>query len=295
MTRRSILFTPLAARAAAAAGGPRLEHKTGEKVSFLYGDRLLFEYRYTRAKPKSYVHPLCSPDGTPLTLDSPHDHVHHRGLMLAWSDVNGYDFWGEENPGRHGKIVFERFDQIHGRAPLSIASVEHWVADGEVLLVERRTIRAPRISPDAVRLEWTSELTAQGKPVVLSAKGHEYNGLGIRFARGMDGGSVLNAAGENDIAKANGQAAEWCAYTGGDGKGGSAGVAIAEGPENSRRPTPFFVMNQPFGYLSAAPTFREPLELKPGQSLTLRYHVITFAGPAEAERINKLIAGLRKK
>jgi hypothetical protein len=24
-------------------------------------------------------------DGTPVTLDGPEDHVHHRGLMVAWS------------------------------------------------------------------------------------------------------------------------------------------------------------------------------------------------------------------
>jgi putative ABC transport system permease protein len=42
------------------------------------------------------------------------DHVHHRGLMVAWSAVNGYDFWGEVNPAPHGQIVHQRFLRCEG-------------------------------------------------------------------------------------------------------------------------------------------------------------------------------------
>jgi len=249
----------------AIAAGVRLRHQTGEKVSFYLGGRLLFEYRYDPSRPKTYVHPLCAPDGSEITLDGPADHVHHRGLMLAWSDVNGFDFWGEVNPGPHGRIVHRRFQRIGGR---QVVAINHWIAEQKVLLVERRIIRAL----DAGWLEWESELRPAAGPVTLAADKHVYNGLGIRFAHDLDRGSVLNANGTADIKRANGEAAVWCAYY------GSAGAAIFDHPSNPRHPTPFFVMNEPFGYLSAAPTFREPLRLEPGGALRLRYAVVAFAG-----------------
>jgi hypothetical protein len=95
-TRREFICV---AGLAAAAEPLRLADTKGEKVAVSCGAATLLEYRYSTARPKSYIHPLCLADGRPITLDSPKDHVHHRGLMVAWSEVNGIDFWGETNPG----------------------------------------------------------------------------------------------------------------------------------------------------------------------------------------------------
>ena len=101
-TRRGFLCAA-GALAAEGAAALRIDETEGEKLTVLHGSRPLLEYRYDRARPKPYVHPLYLPDGTPLTLDGPKDHIHHRGLMVAWSAVNGYDFWGEVNPAPHGQ------------------------------------------------------------------------------------------------------------------------------------------------------------------------------------------------
>ncbi|MEK7406247.1 MAG: PmoA family protein [Acidobacteriota bacterium] len=264
--------------AAAAAARLRLDHVKGEKVSFRHGERLLFEYRYAASRPKTYVHPLCAPDGSAITLDGPADHVHHRGVMLAWSDVNGFDFWGEVNPGAHGQMVHQRFERIGDR---HVTAINHWIAEGKVLLIERQTVRAL----DPGWLEWESELKPARERVTLSAEKHVYNGLGVRFAHSLDRGGVLNARGTTDIKQANGEAAAWCAYHG-PGPRGHPGGAIFDHPKNPRHPTPFFVMNEPYGYLSAAPTFREPFRLEPGQSLRLRYAVVAFTGaPGQLDRL----------
>ncbi len=260
-------------------------HAKGESVSFSSAGRPLFTFRYSSARPKTYVHPFYGPDGTALTLDGPEDHVHHRGLMLAWSAVNGYDFWGETNPGPHGQIVHQRFEGDPERAGV-VVSVEHWIADGKVLVIEKRTIRPLELPEDSVGLEWQSELRAADARVTLSAEGHPYDGLGIRFVHEMDGGRVLNAKGTAEIAKANGEPAAWCAYG-----TGAATVAIFDSRRNARYPAPFFVMNQPFGYLSAAPTFREPFDLRPGTPLRLRYAVIGYAAGPDASLLN----GIAKK
>lgn len=276
-TRREFL----AGAALLAAPRVRLADTKGEKVTVTFQGATLCEYRYDAARPKPYVHPLCLADGRPLTLDAPKDHVHHRGLMVAWSEVNGIDFWGEVNPARHGRIEHQRFDALREGAPAEIAAVNHWIAEGDLLLIERRTLRIPPPAAGGVWLDWTTELEA-ARTVKLAAGTHVYNGLGVRVVPSMDGGGVLNSRGTATIEKANGEAATWCAY-----HGAGAGVAFFDHPDNPRHPNAFFVMNKAFGYMSAAPTFREPFELAKGAKLRFRWGVLTFTGEPKAAAFDR--------
>jgi hypothetical protein len=277
--RREFLF---AAGVAAAGGRLRLADTKGEKVAVTYGGTTLLEYRYTSARPKPYIHPLCLPDGRPVTLDAPKDHVHHRGLMVAWSEVNGIDFWGEVNPARHGQIVHQRFERLREKPPVEIVEINHWIAEGRLLLIERRTVRGPVPSAGGGWLDWITELKPAAEPVKLAAGQHVYNGLGIRFIPPMDGGAVLNANGASTIEKANGDNAAWCAY-----HGAGAGVAMFDHPANPRHPNAFFVMNKAFGYMSAAPTFRQPFDLAPGRSIRFHWGVLAFPGEPKAEALER--------
>ncbi len=261
-----------------AADGIRVADTKGERVAVTYGGATLLEYRYSAERPKSYVDPLCLPNGQPVSIDGPEDHVHHRGLMVAWSEVNGIDFWGETNPARHGQIVHQRFESLREKPAAEIVAINHWIAEGKLLLRERRTVRVPPPLAEGVWLDWITELTAANEPVKLAAGEHPYNGLGIRVAPRMDGGNVQNSNGTATIEKANGEAATWCAYHG-DG----AGVAFFDHPENPRHPNAFFVMNDTFGYMSAAPTFYEPFHLDPGQSIRFHWGVLAFSGAIRSE------------
>lgn len=267
----------------AAAGLPSARAEEASEVPFSSGSRPLFTYRCSAARPKPYVHPLCAPDGTAVTQDGPPDHVHHRGLMLAWSGVDGIDFWGETNPARHGSLVHVKFEK---RSANSLTSLVHWNAEGRLLLVESRTITAPKQPSDLTLLDWDSTLTAPND-VLLGTAGHNYNGLGLRVAESMDLGEVLNSNGTNTIKQANGEAARWCAYSGKLGAG-AAGIAIFDHRSNPRHPSPFFVMNDKFGYMSAAPTFREDFRLAKGEKLRFRWRVAVWHGSKNREQIDRL-------
>ncbi|MCX6623091.1 MAG: PmoA family protein [Acidobacteria bacterium] len=277
-TRRTFL---LAAGAAFAADRPQLTDTPGEKLTITHKGATLLEYRYSAAQPKPYIHPLCLPGGEAVTLDSPSDHVHHHGLMVAWSEVNGIDFWGEKNPGHHGQIVHQRFEKLRRKPVYEIVARNHWVADGKVLLVERRTIRVPEPAEDGTWLEWITELQAANGPVKLAAGPHVYDGLGVRVPRPMDGGTVLNSNGTATIEKANGERALWCAY-----HGAGKSIAFFDHPSNPRHPNPFFVMNNKFGYMSAAPTFREPFELAAKGKIRFHWGVLAFTGEPKADALN---------
>lgn len=281
-TRRGFLLAT-AASAARGAERVRLESGKGDSVAVYHGSRPLLEYRNDRARPKPYVHPLYFPDGTPATLDAPADHVHHRGLMAAWSALDGIDFWGEVNPAPHGQIVHQKFERVSEGDSVVIATLNHWVADGRLHLVEHRTLRVPAPRQEGIWLEWTSEFEAP-QDVSLGAGTHPYNGLGIRFVDRLAGGSVLNSRGSAEIAKANGEAARWCTYFGSPG-----GVALFDHPSNPRHPTPFFVMNKPFGYLSAAPTFHDTtFNLKKGERLGFRWGVLSYMGTRSSKALDRI-------
>lgn len=278
LSRRSLLM----GAGMGVAGPPfRLTEVAGEKISVLAGAVTLLEYRYSTARPKPYIHPLCLADGRVLTLDGPEDHVHHRGLMVAWSAVNGFDFWGEVNPARHGRIVHQRFVRRRAGVTVEIIAVNHWLAENQRLLVERRTLRVAPPGPEGVWLDWVTQLTA-ALPVVLAAGEHVYNGLGIRLAPEMNGGSVLNSNGTTEIQKANGEPARWCAYF-----GAGAGIAFFDHPTNPRHPNAFFVMNRPFGYMSAAPTFRAPFKIAAKGVLGFRWGVLAFGGEPNPEALQR--------
>ncbi|MFN0166097.1 MAG: PmoA family protein [Bryobacteraceae bacterium] len=270
----------LAGAGVAAAGW---KAPTGDEVHFVEGSRALFTYQHGKDRPKPYVHPLYAPDGTALTLDSPFDHVHHRGLMLAWSAINGFDFWGETTPGRHGQIIDDRFLKQDRRR---LTARNEWRAEGELLLSEIRTIAAPKQPKDVTLVDWESELTAETK-VLLSAGKHPYNGLGVRVTPSMDFGDVLNSAGTTEIKKANGEPAVWCAYHG-KVAAGWAGIAMFNHPGNPRHPTPFFVMNDKFGYMTAAPTFYDSFPLEKGERIRFRWRVAAWNGRREKMEIDRM-------
>jgi hypothetical protein len=190
-TRREFL----GAAAALAERRVRLAETKGEKVTASCDGVTLFEYRYGADRPKPYIHPLCLPGGKPITLDAPKDHVHHRGLMAAWSEVNGIDFWGEVNPAPHGRIDHQRFERLIEGSVAQLVAINHWTADGKLLLEERRIVTAPPPGEDGVWLEWVTELKAAGGAVKLGAGKHVYNGLGLRVIPEMDGGGVVNSLG----------------------------------------------------------------------------------------------------
>src|SRR5215207_8957684 len=75
------------------------------------------EYVFAGAN-RPYFHPVRAADGTGLTRDFPmkrqsgedEDHPHHRSLWFAHSNVNGVDFWNQDDAGSprpKGKIVHE--------------------------------------------------------------------------------------------------------------------------------------------------------------------------------------------
>ena len=84
-------------------------------LSLKWDGQLILEYHFQAGGNRSFIHPLRLPDSPSLSIDRaaavPVDHLHHRGLWVAWKRVNGVNFWEQpergEDPEGYGRIVHQ--------------------------------------------------------------------------------------------------------------------------------------------------------------------------------------------
>lgn len=264
--------------------------------------QLLWEYQRAPNPRKSYVRYWITPGGMNILRDAPADHLHHHGLMFAVG-VDDVDFWAEDpasgwqldqGDARSGTHVFT---EATGRR-YRLAWFEHKVAWAEaegtrLLLEEKRRVAWVDLHPVEgvpVRMVvWESELTLPPGKDAAKLWGRPYFGLGIRFIEPMDKtGEFFNAEGATGVEATNGSRSRWCAYRV-VANDRPVTVVMLDHPENPRHPATWFTMVAPFAYMSATLRLHEePLVLKGGEKLRLRYGVALWDGLVPPEVIERL-------
>jgi hypothetical protein len=308
MPKRIAIFSVVAALATALLPGTAIAaypRATEEKntVSVSNGSRPVLRYRHSDVPMKPYVDQLHSPAGVQVLRDSPEDHQHHHALMFATA-VDGVDFWSELPHAQFGTQKQRSLKVINYAVPDGIGlagfSAEvAWIgpASDKPLLAERRRVcvlednglASPGLG--ATLVQWQSSLQPPpGKESVVLTGSH-YFGLGMRFVESMDGGRFFNAddkAGEVVRGDERLTPVKWCAYTAkADGK--PVTVAVFDHPKNLRYPAKMFTMTQPFAYLSATRNeWKEPITIKAGAPLDLRYAIAVWDGEVDKPVVEKL-------
>jgi hypothetical protein len=272
--------------------------KTGPMI--LDGDHreiLVYRQRGGGSEYKPYVEQIFSPAGVQVLRDSPHDHQHHHALMFATA-VDGVDFWSQGAGFGKEKDVSLTIPNTNIRSDAARAAfVEelHWLdpRSNKPLLVERRTIAAMKTPGNkATLVEWRSRLqTPPGKDAAVLSGGH-YFGLGMRFVESMDsGGRFFNADDKlGEIVRGDERLTpvKWCALTA-KANGKPVTVAMFDHPKNLRHPAKMFTMSTPFAYLSATcNVWKEPITIKAGKPLDLRYGVAVWDGAVDKKTVEKL-------
>src|SRR5947207_15032293 len=74
---------------------------------------------YTVGPWRSYLYPVLTPTGFPLTEESPVDHPHHNSIWLGQDDLNGHNVWLTQ-PGC-GHVVVRTLDHVVAAGPPSFA------------------------------------------------------------------------------------------------------------------------------------------------------------------------------
>lgn len=249
--------------------------------------RTVAQYCYDHFDFYPYCHPVTLPDGGELTLDLPADHPWHSGMTFAWKYLNGCNVWDFEASGPKAGSVVHRDLRLSDHEP-ELTQTLVWRDDQERdLLEDRRTLRVSANEQGLPMFDWHFHFTALAEEVVCERHvgWGGYGGFYIRFARGTDP-VILNAEGKTNIEEEDRFRSRWCAFAfARDGFPSrtnyehKAGMAIFDHPDNPRHPTPWLTFNR-MNCQKLMPAFLrdEPLTLRRGDTLDLRYRAVSFLG-----------------
>lgn len=242
--------------------------------------------------PKPYLHPLRSASGKIVTRSFPMEKIagesttdqHHRGVWLAYKDVNGYDFWQNEFSYQNknaGKVVTRSVGDLKsGKESGSFRGTFAWLApSGEALLEESRLMS---FRGDAtLRIV---DVDIELKALVDTTFGDSKDGaFAVRLAEPLtekNSGTMVNSEGGRKMDQTWGKRASWVDDSG-TLEGEKLGVALFEHPDSFHHPSRWHVRDygllavNPFG--SSAFDKQAPVSkfvLSKGKSIRLRYRIV---------------------
>ncbi len=305
----------------------RVIHEIDDYIAVYHDDKHLFTYVYNSKAPameapRPYLHPIKTLAGAVVTGFRPRDHRWHHGLSLAFSHINGHNFWGGptyvdgqdyvllDNIGRQvmdtknhrQPSVTAEFDELSIRTRLK------WRTNtGIQALYENREIGLREINQDEgwYRIGIVSEIHNDseeqieiGSPTTQGRPKAGYGGLTWRGARDMTGGKILMSDGREAIGDEStvmGERSPWIAYTSAhDGTDQSSTVIFIDHSINPSYPTQWYVRAKEFAAVSASFMFDQAYIMEAHEILWLYYDVIIANGDWSGARIQELVDRLPK-
>lgn len=234
-----------------------------------------------------FIHPLNTTTGSRLTQIQPEDHYHHYGIWNPWThtEFRGeiVDFWNLAK--KQGAV---RFSKVLDRQSNSLqVEHEHVVysedAPETVALVEKQRMTVTETpAPDRYILDIVSELScATDEPLTILE--YRYGGFTWRPTENWNGENswIVTSKGKSRE-EAEGSTARWMIAQG-DVDGENAGIALLSHPDNYNHPEPLRIWpaqdkNQGQHMINISPTKTRDWKLEPGETYTLRYRLVVFAG-----------------
>jgi hypothetical protein len=287
-----------------------------EKVSIDIDGKPFADFWVGAALSKPYLSPLRTASGIvvtrgyPMTTEIPgenHDHPHHRGLWFTHGDVNGYDFWANEESQKgtgkgKGRVVLKKLDQLEsGPKSGTVAATFDWqIPGGQALLTETRRMTFYS-HPQTRTIDFDITLTARDTVTFGDTKEGTF---AIRLAAPLEEvqprnipqpkrtGQMVSAQGAKGERNIWGKRSAWVDYVG-QIDGQTVGIAILDHPSNPRHPTYWharayglFATNI-FGVhdFENDKTRDGKLTLQAGKPLRFRYRVVIHPGDTESARI----------
>jgi hypothetical protein len=297
-------ITPLLALAALApvAAAAEVEWRIvpGQSLALLHDGAELFTQHREGPEGKPFLHPLALPGGRTLSDLRPADHPWHLGLWFSWKFIDGVNYWepAEGEPKQGGRpagqteVLRAEFAREGEGARAEFALRYAPRGSGTTALSERRLLRFAPPRPDGgYSIDALFEFEAgpagatldrtplSGGPDGLARGG--YAGFNLRLAPDM--GAAIYRSSEGDAPR-HGDPARWIDVA---LPGSGAGAAMFDHPANPRHPSPWFLRRTPpLLFFSPSFLFREPMALRPGEKLTLRYRLWVHPKPAAWEALD---------
>ena len=238
---------------------PEVELKEKETTVDVNIEKALFAtYHFGKDFVRPFLNPVIGPTGKSVIrelFDKPqppdHDHIHHRGILVAHGDVNGVDNWSEEEG--HGFIRHNSFKEISsGQVYGKIAAQNSWVSKEEKkVLTEIREMKFYNFLKIRIIDFKIIFQTTEGKVIFGDTK--EGGIISVRMATSMRGdreGKIENCYGGTGEKETWGKRAHWCDYSGKlDSE--TVGLTIFDNPNNFRYPAYWHVRD--YGLMTSNP------------------------------------------
>lgn len=287
-----------AVKVTAAESTWKIAERPGQ-IAVTHGGKPVLTYVYADEKTlRPYFAHAHAPDGRQLTRHHPPregidatDHATmHPGIWLAFGDLGGGDFWRNK-----GRVELSEFINKPAATDDAVTwKVNNRYVRGDRTVCNETAEHAVRLVDGGYLLTFDSSFTGDE---VFAFGDQEEMGLGVRMATGLqvkDGsGAITNSEGGSNEAGVWGRQAKWCDYSAVlDGR--RTGMLLMPHPENFRAS---WFHARDYGFVAANPFGRkaftggEPsrIEVRPGESLRLRYAVWLYAldndQPLDAEAI----------
>lgn len=288
-----------------------------DQASFEHLGRELTRYHFGPDLRRPFWYPIVGPEGRSLTRigkpddpgrsiapkvqpkdptkpDNPAGHSHQTSVWISHKDVGGFDFWRDGGPIA-GQIVHQtareglEYGDSDGAASLLSRNV--WKdPKGRTLMVDRRRATVTPYSDGSWRLTIDLQLEApKGGAGEVTLGKTPFGLIGARMAKtiGVNGGGgrILNSEGHRNESEAFRKPARWLDYSGPITRTRAAGITLMDHPQNPRHPTPFHVRND--GWMGISLTLNEPLTIKHGEPLRLRYALWVHADVPDAKKFDE--------
>ena len=282
-----------------------------DRVAIEIGGKPFTTFFIGKDAPKPYLHPLRSASGKVVTRFYPmelvegerRDHPHHRGLWFTHGDVNGIDFWANEESQkgpRKGKVVLKKLgDAKSGKASGVVAATFDWVGpDDKLVLTESRRMV---FHSDPVLRIIDFDITLTAGAAAAKFGDTKEGTFALRLAPSLEGsqrgapatpartGVMVNAEGLKTEREVWGKRSPWVDYAG-EVDGEKLGIAILDHPANPRHPT--YWHSRDYGLFAANPfgvhdferdkTKDGSLTIEPGKSVRFRYRLVIHPGDAQS-------------
>lgn len=273
-----------------------------DRVEVSIANRHFTTLHFGKDARKPFLFPLSTPSGIKITRGfplepnpgDPTDHPHQKGLWTGTEQLNGMDFWENDpsyNRPRMGTISFRDVTRASGGA---LAYAADWITpEGKNIIAESHSLQFSALTPTINAIDVDFTLTARGPDPILF-EDHQDAVIGIRLGPAFDektGAYPENAEGYRGEAGIRGRASRWVDWRAKiDGK--HVGFAILDHPANLNSPARWHLRS--FGFLACNPFARQSFDpaatsgekqLKPGESIRLRYRVLVHDGPIDLKSI----------
>ena len=269
----------------------------------------------TQGRCRSYVYPLFTPAGYPVTTESPADHPHHNSFWIAADHVHcrtpvaaggyeeyTYNFYLDETfQGRAPGQILETDlkaeavgnDSLRITQSLEWRGPIEWAAPAGRLAARETRIFLIGSKPNMHVIDVESRLASADWDFTLGPTRHAY--FNVRVADSMIiafGGSVQDDARRTGGEAITGTRARWVDFSGPVGAGQTAGLAVFPNPRD-HEDLSWFVAD--WGVVTVGPFRLKGRLVLQGEELVARYRVIAHdGGAAEADVAGEFDAYLKE-